>query len=152
MSVSNRVYNLLRSLVDDQVESVDKWLNEGKTAIDEQLNSWENRFDEKQKKRPNSDSNKWAGDNNKDRNASKKSIYPEQLVDDLKIFGLTPPSNLTDVKKARNREIKRYHPDKFSAQKEKLETAKEILQIYNEVYDRLEKYYSARKNQGGNQP
>ena len=69
------------------------------------------------------------------------SETPQQVVKDLAAFNLTPPSSLKAVKNARNREIKKYHSDKFVNDPEKLETSKEIMQIYNAAYDRLQAYY-----------
>jgi len=66
---------------------------------------------------------------------------PQQVIDDLAVFNLTPPSSLEAVRNARNREIKKYHSDKFVNDPEKLETSKEIMQIYNAAYDRLQAYY-----------
>lgn len=66
---------------------------------------------------------------------------PQQVAKDLATFNLTPPSSLKAVKDARNREIKKYHSDKFVNDPEKLETSKEIMQIYNAAYDRLQAYY-----------
>lgn len=66
---------------------------------------------------------------------------PQQVVKDLATFSLTPPSSLKAVKNARNREVKKYHSDKFINDPEKLETSKEIMQIYNAAYDRLRAYY-----------
>ncbi len=72
---------------------------------------------------------------------SYNSGIPRQVIDDLAVFGLVPPSSMKEVKKARNREIKKFHPDHFLNNPEKLKTAKEILQIYNAAYDRLKEYY-----------
>ncbi len=66
---------------------------------------------------------------------------PQQVVEDLAVFNLTPPSSMEAVKNARNREIKKYHSDKFLNDPERLETSKEIMQIYNAAYDRLQAYY-----------
>ena len=66
---------------------------------------------------------------------------PHQVVKDLATFGLAPPSSLKAVKAARNREIKKYHSDKFINDPERLETSKEIMQIYNAAYDRLKAFY-----------
>ena len=66
---------------------------------------------------------------------------PQQVVEDLAVFNLTPPSSMEAVKNARNREIKKYHSDKFVSDPEKLQTSKEIMQIYNAAYDRLQAYY-----------
>ena len=143
MSVTKRVFTLLRSLVDEQVESVGQWLNDGDHLIDEKLKQWEKEFewDQNGRSEANSGGTKYGfEDENLDR-----STGDNQLKDDLRIFGLTPPASLVEVKKARNREIKKYHPDRFTADIGKLETAKEILQIYNEVYERLAKHYSNQK-------
>ena len=60
-------------------------------------------------------------------------------------FGLTPPSSLEEVRKARNREIKKYHSDHFVNDSERYETSKQIMQIYNAAYDRLKEHFEARK-------
>lgn len=70
--------------------------------------------------------------------------YPEQVVQDLANFSLKPPSSLAEVKKARNREIKKYHPDRFMDHPERAATAKEILQIYNASYERLKTFFQTR--------
>jgi DnaJ-domain-containing protein 1 len=143
MSVTKRVFTLLKSLVDEQVESIGQWLNDGDHLIDEKLKQWEKEFEQDQNGRSeaNNRGTKYGfEDENWDR-----STGDNQLADDLRIFGLTPPASLVEVKKARNREIKKYHPDRFTADMGKLETAKEILQIYNEVYERLAKHYSNQK-------
>jgi hypothetical protein len=67
---------------------------------------------------------------------------PSQVVEDLAVFGLTPPSSWEEIRSARNREIKKYHSDKFIHDAEKFETSKEIMQIYNAAFDRLSKYYN----------
>lgn len=73
------------------------------------------------------------------------SGVPQQVVDDLAVFGLTPPSSLEEVRKARNREIKKYHSDRFVNDSERYETSKQIMQIYNAAYDRLKEHFEARK-------
>jgi hypothetical protein len=70
-----------------------------------------------------------------------KPKWPQQVVDDLSIFGLKPPSSLEEVKKVRNREIMKYHTDRFTGDSEKEQTSKRIMQIYNAAFDRLEKWY-----------
>ncbi len=74
-------------------------------------------------------------------NGPVRHAFPPQVVDDLAVFGLTPPSSMEAVKRARNREIKKYHSDKFMQDQVKLETSKQIMQILNNAYDRLKKYY-----------
>lgn len=68
---------------------------------------------------------------------------PPQVIEDLAIFELKPPSSMDEVKRARNREIKKYHSDKFVNDPEKLGPSKEIMQIYNGAYGRLKEYYSS---------
>ena len=68
----------------------------------------------------------------------------EQFLKDLAAFNLKPPSSLEEVKKARNREIKKYHSDRFMNDPEKLETSKEIMQILNSAFDRLKKHYEEK--------
>lgn len=72
------------------------------------------------------------------------SHTPKQVIDDLSVFGLAPPSSLEEVKRARNREIKKYHSDRFINDTEKFETSKEIMQIYNAAYDRLKDHYNSQ--------
>ena len=66
---------------------------------------------------------------------------PQQIIDDLAVFGLTPPSSLDQVRAARNKEMKTYHSDKFVNDPDRFETSKEIMQIYNAAFDRLRAYY-----------
>lgn len=70
----------------------------------------------------------------------------QQLIDDLALFDLRPPSSLKEVKSARNREMLKYHPDKFSSDTEKLKVANDIALIYNAAFDRLEKHYDNKGN------
>jgi len=72
--------------------------------------------------------------------------YPDQILEDLSNFKLTPPSSLAEIKRARNQEIKKYHPDRFMDDPERIETAKEILQIYNASYERLKKFFQSRSH------
>ena len=69
---------------------------------------------------------------------------PQQVIDDLGVFGLTPPSSLGEVRAARNAEMKKYHSDKFVNDPGRFETSKEIMQIYNAAFERLRAYYEKR--------
>ena len=80
-----------------------------------------------------------------DPSAGPAGDIPPQVVDDLAVFDLVPPSSLEAVRKARNREVKKYHSDRFLNDPERFETSKRIMQIYNAAYDRLETYYQTRK-------
>ncbi len=75
------------------------------------------------------------------RHQNADAAYPQQVVDDLTVFNLSPPSSLEEVRRARNREIKKYHSDRFVNDPEKFATSKEIMQIYNAAYDRLKTHY-----------
>lgn len=69
---------------------------------------------------------------------------PSQVAEDLAVFNLVPPSSLEEVRKARNREVKKYHSDRFLNDPERFETSKKIMQIYNAAYDRLKGYYQKK--------
>lgn len=90
-----------------------------------------------------SDSSSFTG-NDQDNDYSQ---VPKQVVEDLSVFNLKPPSSLEEVRKARNREIKKYHSDKFVNDLERFQTSKEIMQIYNAAYDRLKDYYEKRASE-----
>jgi DnaJ-domain-containing protein 1 len=75
-----------------------------------------------------------------DSSASPSGI-PQQVIDDLAVFGLKPPGSMDEVIRARNREMKTYHPDKFMTEDEKVDAANEIAQIYNAAFERLKAYY-----------
>ena len=71
------------------------------------------------------------------------SDYPDQIIEDLANFKLTPPSSFAEVKKARNRESKKYHPDRFVNDPERQATAQKIMQIYNASYERLKAFFQS---------
>ncbi|MBA4367816.1 MAG: hypothetical protein C0403_09280 [Desulfobacterium sp.] len=81
-----------------------------------------------------------------DSHLKKFKDYPDQILEDLSNFKLAPPSSLSEVRKARNQESKKYHPDRFMDDTERQETAKEIMQIYNESYSRLKKFFQNRSH------
>jgi hypothetical protein len=62
---------------------------------------------------------------------------PQQVIDDLAVFGLTPPSSLADVRAARNKEIKKYHSDKFVNEPELAEFPVLVVQLGNEGLNTL---------------
>lgn len=88
----------------------------------------------------------FSHDTSYERGSSGFSGYPPQIVEDLKTFGLQPPSSFDEVKKARNREIRKYHSDKFMHDPEKLETSKQIMQILNSAYERLDDWFNNRRS------
>ena len=83
-------------------------------------------------------------DFSKNRSTETPTSTEQQLVDDLALFDLRPPSTLKEVKAARNREMLKYHPDKFSSDSEKLKVANDIALIYNAAFDRLEKHFDSK--------
>lgn len=74
------------------------------------------------------------------------SLYPAWVIEDLDKFGLKEPSSLEEIKTARKQEMKKYHPDFFAQEPMKQDIAKQILQIYNNAYERLKKYFSEMKD------
>lgn len=78
----------------------------------------------------------------------RQTDLPPQVVEDLAVFDLTPPSSLAEVRAARNREVKKYHSDRFVNDAERFQTSKEIMQILNAAYDRLKAYYENVEKQG----
>ncbi len=149
MDISSRILRLLQSVASDQVEQLSEIFESGYSYLDETLKEWEKKHGidySTQKKADNTKRAKTGNRQQQNQNQQgysstdfKKPSAPDQIKEDLNLFGLTPPSSLDEVKKARNREIKKFHPDKFLQEPEKMETAKRILQIYNAAYDRLEK-------------
>jgi curved DNA-binding protein CbpA len=53
---------------------------------------------------------------------------------------------MDDVRRARNREVKKFHSDRFLNDPERLETSKKIMQIYNAAYDRLKAHYRGQSS------
>lgn len=132
MDVSSRLFRLLRAIAEDQVMTIGKFIEQGDTLLDNRLREWE--------KKLGLDGDTREGKKRQQQKAKKTSDYspyPQQLVEDLKLFNLTPPCSLDKVRKARNSEMKKFHPDKYSNDPAKKDVAKQIVQIYNAAYDRL---------------
>jgi curved DNA-binding protein CbpA len=72
---------------------------------------------------------------------SPRDSTPKQVQEDLSLFNLKPPVTMTEIRKARNREFKKYHSDRFLNDPERFQVSKEIMQIYNAAYERLKLYY-----------
>ncbi len=66
---------------------------------------------------------------------------PQQVLDDLSLFEIAPPGSWNEVIQARNREMKRYHPDKYMSKETKVDAANEIAQIYNAAFERLKAHF-----------
>ncbi len=86
-----------------------------------------------------------AGGQAEEDNTDEHPGIPRQVKEDLAVFDLKPPSSLAEVKRARNREIRKYHSDHFVNDPAKYETSKKIMQIYNAAYDRLKDWYESKE-------
>ena len=137
--ILERLYRIARTYAPDARESLEKWLSEKEADIRARKASGRRRSGPQ---RPESEF-----DNHRETSQSSANPFPgvpQQVVDDLEVFGLTPPSSMAEVKKARNREIKKFHSDRFMNDAGKFDTSKQIMQIYNAAYDRLEAYYESQ--------
>ncbi len=153
MDIGSRILRLLQSVAADQVDQFSELIENSASYLDNVLNEWEKKqgldHSSFEKEDLSSQSNsqtrrKSSYQENQSQgeqtgSARSKAGFSNQIAEDLHLFGLAPPVSLAAVKKARNREIKKFHPDKFINEPEKVETAKRILQIYNAAYDRLER-------------
>lgn len=138
MDFSDRLLRLLKSNIGDTFDSLSRIIDEGSGFIDEKLSEWERSHglnDDEFESGARSDQ---SGTH---REFKTEKVYVDQFTEDLGLFGLTPPSSLDEVRQARNREIKKFHPDKFVNEPEKQDVAKQIMQIYNSAYDRLKKRF-----------
>lgn len=145
--VLERLYKIARAKTPNPEELFEKWIKKKRKSSTG--DSWYNSFYEKWEKAGQSDDtsdheNKSQETSSQDTGFNNNFGVPQQVVDDLANFDLKPPSSLDEVKKARNREIKKYHSDKFMNDPEKLETSKHIMQIYNAAYARLKTYYEEK--------
>lgn len=152
MDIGNRIFRLLKAATNDKLSAIDEIIEQGSNLVDDFLSDWEKKhglYEDSQKtqnQQSTSSGRSTQGDSTRhhyqetksQEYKSQSSPYPKQMVDDLQLFGLTPPVTLSELKKVRNQEIKKFHPDKFLNEPEKMETAKRILQIYNAAYERLE--------------
>lgn len=132
MAVADRIYRLLKSYGQGGLEALEAKLAQGKGTFNHKLDELEKEWEDPQFRQQQSYQPP-------PRPSQPPSQWPQELVDDLAVFGLRPPATLAEVKKIRNQEIRKYHPDRFANDPEREMTAKEILQIYNGAYERLEK-------------
>ncbi len=77
--------------------------------------------------------------NEKSAAGTSEKNFSKQLKEDLELFELVPPIDLQELKKQRNAIYKKYHPDLFHNDLAKKTTAKEIIQLYNDAYERIMK-------------
>ena len=127
--ILRRLYNITRSRIPKTTRNKDH-----EYSSFEELDPFNKMSDQDAGNRSSSDFNS-AGDSKQYQNV------PQQVVEDLKVFDLTPPSSLAEVKKRRNEEIKKYHSDRFISDPERFKTSTEIMQIYNAAYERLKEYF-----------
>jgi hypothetical protein len=153
MDISSRILRLLQSVAAEQVEQFSEIIENGASYLDDVLKEWEKKhgldqstyeqeessWQSNRQSQQQSSYRKYQSQSEQAGSADSQTGFSNQVAEDLHLFGLTPPVSLDTVKKARNREIKKFHPDKFLNEPEKIETAKRILQIYNAAYDRLER-------------
>lgn len=146
MSVSKRLFQLFQSIASDQIEAFEELLNQGSRTLNDRLAEWERRHSDKVHDTCRQKEENFSSPSTEHQfdGAHTASSYPRHIVDDLQLFGLTPPSSLQEVKRARNSEIKIYHPDHYHSDSVKRETAKKILQIYNSAYERLRRFYTSQ--------
>ena len=123
--LGTRIFRLVQAWGAEGMEAIEKQLKEG-GPVEEVLSDFEKTqgFNEPQ--------------------AKPTKTWPKDLTEDLAVFGLTPPATIEQVKGLRNKELKKYHPDRFNFEPEKLETAKQIVQILNQAYERLENHPQMR--------
>jgi hypothetical protein len=145
MEVSQRLFRLLKAMAADRVSTFGRVFEQGNSLLDEKLDEWEKAYGSK---RRNLDREaNWAsagtGPGAEERTAEshQRSEFEPQFVEDLKLFELQPPSNLEAVKKARNQELKKFHPDKYQNDPEKMAIANQIVRLYNAAYERLRRHY-----------
>ena len=135
MSLNERLMLLLKSLAGEQLDEFSK-------KLDEQLGQWERRLglDEEGQKRAGSQTgyqSKYKAKFEETGTKGSKPNYSDSFLKDLAAFGLTPPVTLAELKKARNRELKKFPPDRFEQEPEKKEAAGRIAQILTDTYERL---------------
>jgi DnaJ-domain-containing protein 1 len=127
--IFRRLYNITRSRIPKATRNKDH-----------EYSSFEG-FDPENKESEQDAGNRPSSDFNSAGASREYQNVPQQVVEDLKVFDLTPPSSLEEVKKRRNEEIKKYHSDKFINEPERFKTSTEIMQIYNAAYERLKEHY-----------
>lgn len=147
MDLNERLFRLLKAVTHDTADSFLRMFEFGSEALDEKLKEWEKKhglnddedsYDRRFNRENRTEETSSYGNYSRTGSSNeKKDPFPAQLVQDLELFGLKPPVTLEQVKKARNSEIKKFHPDKFQNDPEKADTAKQILQIYNSAFERI---------------
>ena len=138
MDVLRRLARVVRSTTTGKLDELEKIVTGGRSFLEDRLDEWEKRLNIEQEEEATKKSYSEGASGKEER----FSPFPSQVVQDLDVFGLKPPSSFEEVKKVRKREIKKYHSDLFMHDPEKQELAKQVMQIYNSAFERLKKYYT----------
>ncbi len=138
MGVLERLFNIARANTLEYVESLEKYLG---TEREREYSFSYDFEDETFTGSSSSYERTGSTGTGSGRPSGNYSGYPKDVLEAFATFDIKPPSSMKEIKNARNREIKKYHSDKFMNDPEKLAASKEIMQIYNAAYDRLKEYY-----------
>lgn len=130
MNISDRLLNIARAAAGKGLEEVEKLIHNGKSFIDEELEELE--------KKLNIDKEK------KDSFKKDRTTEISQVEEDLGLFHLKEGATWDEVKKAYRGEVKKYHSDRYHNDEAKKSLGHEIMLIYNNAYERLEKYYGKK--------
>ena len=134
MDLSKRIFKLIQSYTKEELAAFQKRVFESGASLKEELDDFEQ--GQSFTSEPKRERSEFRQDPPRPNPTTSRE---QELIDDLAVFGLKQPATMAEVKKARNKEIKSYHPDHFASDPAKEEAAKKILQLYNNAYDRLEK-------------
>ncbi len=86
------------------------------------------------------------GDLDSDSNNSSYYNQNNELANAYKVLEISESSSLDDIKKARNRLIKKYHPDKVSSNdKQAKKQANEKVILINQAYEIISKFHTYTK-------
>lgn len=135
-----RLYGIARSNVPHPWGKVDRFLADWEARL-----NLDGREDQRDTGKAGDTGGHRFDDASKKADALNYADYPPQVVQDLADFNLTPPSSLEAVRKARNREIKKYHSDRFVNDPGKYENSKKIMQHYNAAYERLKAFFEGKE-------
>jgi len=144
MDVSQRVFRLIQTIAQDKLSAIDQILDYGNQfSFDEKLKEWEKKYGIHEDEFKEDHYNR-SHSGNKENKFGDFPGYSNQNIEDLKLFGLQPPSNFSELKKIRNQEMKKFHPDKYIQSPEKMDVAKQIVQLYNAAYERLKIFFGEK--------
>ena len=130
MNIADRLLRIARAATGKGLEEVEKLIHNGTTFIDKELDELE--------KKLNIDKEK------NDSFQKDRQTKASQVQEDLGLFHLKEGASWDEVKKAYRREVKKYHADRHNHDEEKMSMAHEIMLIYNNAYERLERHYGKK--------